>query len=149
MRDHPIWVLVADARLGRILERPAMGAAWEERTEESSAAGIPASRDIGSDRPGRAFESVGMARHAIQPRQDPHVAAEAAFARQLAEKLEDWARAGRFRQLYLMAPPAFLGQLRPALGDATRKVLRGTLDKDLTKAPLAEVIGHLSEHRPA
>ena len=48
-----------------------------------------------------------------------------------------------------MAPPSFLGHLRDALGDATRQRLRGSLDLDLTKAPLAEIVARLPEHRPA
>jgi hypothetical protein len=32
---------------------------------------------------------------------------------------------------------------------ATRQRLRGSLDLDLTKAPLAEIVARLPEHRPA
>jgi hypothetical protein len=39
------------------------------------------------------------------------------FARQMTERLEAAAQAGRFASLLLIAPPAFLGDLRAALGD--------------------------------
>jgi len=42
-----------------------------------------------------------------------------------------------------VAPPAFLGDLRAALGDGARAKLAGTLDKDLAKATLADIAGHL------
>ena len=44
----------------------------------------------------------------------------------------------------LVAPPAFLGDLRTALGGAARQKLRGTLNKDLTHLPLAELAPHLA-----
>jgi protein required for attachment to host cells len=88
-------------------------------------------------------ESVGGARHAIEPRQDPHEAAERAFARGLADRLEAAAAAGRFERLILVAPPKFLGHLRAALGGAAGPRLRGSLDLDLTHAPLAEIVARL------
>ncbi len=149
MQDHPVWVLVADAHQGRVLERGAMHARWEELPDEGSTSNTPRSRELGTDRPGRSYESVGMARHAIEPRQDLHDAAEAEFARNLAEKLERAAKDGRYKRLYLFAPPRFLGHLRACLGAEAGKALSGTLDKDLVAAPLPEVIEHLRQHRPA
>lgn len=77
----------------------------------------------------------------MEPRSDPHREAKRDFARHLAERLE--AEAGNYARLLLVAPPAFLGDLRAALGDAARAKLAGTLDKDLTKAALADIAGHL------
>lgn len=148
MQDHPVWVLVADAGRARILERQSLNAAWEERTEDERALKVPPSRSLGSDRPGRTYESVGGARHAVEPRQDLHDAAEAEFARQLAARLEDDARQDRYKRLLLIAPPRFLGQLTRALGEAAQHRLRGTLDKDLVHAQLPDIVEHLREHRP-
>jgi len=149
MQGHPVWVLVADAGRARILERAAPGSAWQESAAEERRNALPPSRDMGSDRPGRVYESMGGARHAVEPRHDPHDAAEAEFARQLAEKLEADAAQGRYARLMLIAPPRFLGELKQQLGDAARHCLRGTLDKDLVHATLAEIVTHLPEHRPA
>ncbi|MDJ0390523.1 host attachment protein [Roseomonas sp. E05] len=149
MQGHPVWVLVADAGRARILERAALNAAWQERTEQECRNAVPPSRELTSDRPGRVVESVGGARHAVEPRHDPHDAAEADFARELAKKLEADAAQGRYARLMLVAPPRFLGQLTRNLGDAARHRLRGTLDKDLVRAPLPDIVAHLPEHRPA
>jgi protein required for attachment to host cells len=143
------WALVADAQRARILERPSPAGVWTERAEEELRQDNPPSRDQGSDRPGRTQESVGMARHAVEPRQDPHDAAKAAFARHLAERLEAAARQGRYDRLLLVAPPAFLGLLRAALGDAARRRLHGSLDKDVAHAALADIAAHLDAVRPA
>ena len=66
-----------------------------------------------------------------------------------ANWLEGWVAEGLYRRLFLMAPPRFLGRLCAALGSASRRALRGTLDKDFCRAPLAEIVPRLHEHRPA
>ena len=129
------WALVADAQRCRILERRIPLGRWQERTEEAVEVANPPSRELGTERPGRTHESSGTARHAIEPKTDPHRQAKQDFARLLADRLE--ARAAKFDRLLLVAPPAFLGDLREALGEAARRRLAGTLDKDLTRHKLA------------
>lgn len=146
MQDHPVWVLVADAHQGRVLERAAVNSTWEELQDEGGTEQILPSRALGTDRPGRVYESVGQARHSVEPRQDLHDAMEMDFAHGLARKLEDAAAAGRYKRLYVMAPPRFLGYLRAALGPQAAKALRGTIDKDLAAAPIPTVVEHLRQH---
>ncbi len=141
------WALIADAQHARILEREAPAGAWRERMEDRIEIIDPPSRAMGSDRPGRSQESASAARHAIEPRTDPHREAKRAFAVRLADHLE--AASGSYARLLLVAPPAFLGDLREALGDAARRKLRGTLDKDLAALPLADLGPRLAEVRPA
>lgn len=148
MRSGIEWALVADAERARILERPSHGAPWAEREAAEFAAPNPPSHQHGSDRPGRVRESVGTARHAMEPRQDPHDAAKLAFARHVADRLEAAATAGQFAHLLIVAPPAFLGQLRQALGDATRPRVIGSLNKDLAHETLREVVAHLETAFP-
>jgi len=135
------WALVADGQHARFLEREVPFGAWRERAGEALEIANPRSREQGTERPGRVHESSGTARHAIEPRTDPHREAKRLFARRLAERLE--ASAGQYQRLTLVAPPHFLGDLREELGEAARRKLRGTLDKDLTHAPLAELSGQL------
>lgn len=142
------WALEADARHARILERHG-GAAWAERPDTMSAPDNPASHEHGTERPGRVHESHGSARHAIELRQDPHRAAEASFARHLANELEKAAATGRYDSLLLVAPPVFLGDLRKVLGAATLQRLRGSLDKDIAQASLPLIVSDLDEVRPA
>lgn len=148
MRDHPIWILVADGQHSRILERTALEAPWTECGEYGATHPVPPSRELGTERPGRVHESVGQARHGVSA-EDLHEAEERKLAQAVAGRLEGWVSKGLCRRLFLMAPPRFLGELRAALGPATRQALRGTLDKDLCHAPVAEVVAHLHEHRPA
>lgn len=141
------WALVADGGRARLFECRLPGGPWRERTEEAIEADNPPSRELGTERPGRVHESATTARHAVEPRTDPHRAAKAAFAARLAARLEG--QAASFARLLLVAPPPFLGDLRACLGKATRRKLHGTLDKDLTHAPLAEVAAQLDALRAA
>jgi protein required for attachment to host cells len=143
------WALVADAQHARVLERKRPAGPWSEHEAMAIEIRNPPSRESGADRPGRVQESATTARHAIEPRTDPHRAAKQDFAGHLARLMEAAAQAGRYHRLVIVAPPAFLGDLRAGLGDATRQRLRGSLDKDLVHHPLAELVPHLEAIRPA
>ncbi|WP_237213451.1 host attachment protein [Falsiroseomonas oryziterrae] len=141
------WALVADGGRARLFERHLPAGPWRERTDDELEATNPPSREHGTDRLGRVHESATTARHAVEPRTDPHRAAKTDFATRLATRLEG--TASSFERLLLVAPPSFLGDLRASLGEATRRKLYGTLDKDLTHAPLADVAAQLEAVRRA
>ena len=144
MKSNVVWAVVADGKRLRVLERPIGTAPWRELEAEAAEQSDPPSRELGTDRPGRVHESVGSARHAVEPRQDLHEAAEAAFAREVAERLERAAMGGRYDRLVLVAPPAFLGRLRLALGTRVRQRLAGTLNRELTRAPARDIAERLA-----
>jgi protein required for attachment to host cells len=135
------WALLADAGHARVFARTLPAGAWQELPAEALENETPPSRALGTERLGRVHESASTTRHAIEPRTDPHRAARRGFARRLAERLEDDVH--RFAQLLLVAPPAFLGDLRAELGPAARAKLAGSLDRDLVKLPVAEIARHL------
>ena len=101
--------------------------------------------DLGTDRPGRTFESTGTLRHAITPRQDPHQAAKHDFVVQVAHQVNAQAETNVFDRLVLVAPGRALHDLREALTPHARGKMVGTLEKDLTKVPDHELTGHLAE----
>lgn len=104
---------------------------------------LPA-REIGSDRPGRTEESADSARHADEPRHDPHEERRTAFLRRLAHHLSERAAAHADDELIPFAPPRALGRLRGLLGDDVGKRIRGEAPKDLTNMPLVELPQHLA-----
>ena len=138
MRSHAVWVLVADAQRARLLQREKPGGDWVELAEEGLAVENPPTHLQGADRPGRVFDSTGH-----------HEAAKQDFAKALLHRLEQAQASGRFERLMLVAPPHFLGLLRAAISPALLHALRGSIDKDLTKATVAEIVHHLPEFRPA
>lgn len=103
------------------------------------------SRDIGSDRPGRSFESGNAAHHSIAPKHDPHRLEEERFVTFVAEQLNQASAGDEFDQLLLVAPPRAMQELRDALHDGTKKKLIGMLEKDLVKTPDPDLWPHVRE----
>ena len=103
------------------------------------------SRDIGSDRPGRAFESSWNARHGVGERHDLHGMEKEKFVRWVGEQLNEAAARGEFDELLLVAPVRVLSELRDGLDAATVAKLVGVLDRDLVKTPDHELWPHVRE----
>ncbi len=103
------------------------------------------SSDLGSDRPGRSFESGTVTRHAIEPRHDPHEMEKQKFGHFVATKVCAASGAGAFNELILVAPAHTLATIRAELDTLTTAKLVGTLAKDLTKVPDDALYAHLKE----
>lgn len=69
------------------------------------------------------------------------------FAKQVVEHLHKARTDNRMDKLVLVASPRFLGRLRDNLDAATRELIIGTLDKELTKASRDEIGEAVSELR--
>jgi protein required for attachment to host cells len=93
------------------------------------------SQDLVSDKPGRGHESAASARHAIEPKSDPHVRSKVEFLTAMASELDGMIRDEKFDSLLLVAPSrvakVILEEMQP---DARERVI-GEIDKDLTKVP--------------
>lgn len=100
-------------------------------------------RELRSDRPGRSFESVGGARHAIEFHTARRTVAEQRFARRIGRRLDTGARRSEFGSIVLVAGPRFLGTLRRALSPATRALIRTEERKNLVNLPDDERIAAL------
>lgn len=149
-RHRRIWFVIADGSRARIVARQAEGTSYGVVAEFEAPPARRPSRDIVSDRPGRAQESASPARHAVEPRQDPHRAAKENFLRELAGALGSANEQGAFDQLVLYADPHSLAVLLQELNAATRAKVAGEFPKDLTKLPLSELDRHLeSTPKPA
>jgi protein required for attachment to host cells len=103
------------------------------------------SRDTGSDRPGRSFESSGGAHHAVGQRHDLHALEKKRFVKLIAEQINAASGSDEFDELLLIAPPRALQELHEALDAAARAKLVGTLEKDLVKTPDPDLWPHVRE----
>jgi protein required for attachment to host cells len=140
------WVLIADGARARLLAQAKPFEPLKPALEQEEFTGSMAqSKEIGSDRPGRSFDSSGLGgRHAMAPPTDPQRYAKFAFARELAERLEEAAYGGRFDRLILVAAPKTLGDLRELLPGLVKAKVVAEIDKDLTHVPVRDLPRHLA-----
>jgi protein required for attachment to host cells len=147
MKPVRTWVLVADGSRARIVENLGPGKGLREVEGMAFHSDLPPNREILSDRPGRSFESSSATRHALDG-SDPRRLMKHAFARQLAETLDDAIGESRCDRCVLVAPPEMMGELRREISQRVRERLRGELVLDLTKVADDRLAEHLGEVLP-
>jgi protein required for attachment to host cells len=144
MRHWALWIAIADGERARIVQPDAddklcMVSALDSATAHHR------SRELATDRPGRAFESAAPGRHAYEPRHDPHELAKERFAHLIAEELNEAAARAAFDELVVAAPARVLHDICRALDANAAERLVGTLEKDLTKVPNHDLGPHIAE----
>src|SRR5215510_6757942 len=135
---HGEWVVVCDGAKALVLEN-----AGDIRTPNLKTVQVLEQEDlathlIGTDAPGRTFNSVGNARSAVE-QTDWHDQAERAFLAQLAQHLDVAVSSGKAKSVIVVAPPRALGMIRPAYSHALKGAVRAEEDKDFVKMPLHEI----------
>lgn len=145
MKHDRIWIVVADGSRAQIFLNSGPGTGLVPAMQHALVADNRPSGSISSDRPGRTFDSAGSGRHAMEPSTDPHRHAQISFAHDVAELLEKEGKAKAFEQILIIAAPRMLGDLRSALGEETKKLVIGELDKDLTKLSINDLSSHLED----
>jgi len=98
----------------------------------------PATREQGTDRPGRSIASVGVARSAMEEVDWHHIAKER-FANEIAKALYHHAHANLFERLIIIAPPKILGKLRKAFHPEVLERIAAEIPKELTSHPVSEI----------
>jgi protein required for attachment to host cells len=136
--DHGAMVLVADGRKLLFFRNKGDAAYPNLEAETVREQDNPADRDQASDAPGRAFNSVGSHRSAMEE-VDFHELEEARFAAEAAELLKHRAMAHDYDKLIIVAPPTALGEMRKHLHKEVQDRLVGEIAKDLTNHPVPEI----------
>lgn len=140
---HDALVFIGDGRKALFLRNAGDEKFLDLRTERVFAEDNPATRDQGTDKPGRGFASAGNARRAAMEQTDWHQIEEHRFAERVAKALEDVVRNGTVPAILVAAPPKTLADLRKALHADVKAKIVAELDKDLTKHPVGEIESHL------
>lgn len=140
------WIVVADRTTAKLFALD--GRSLELREELSHPEGRLQDKEIDSDRQGRAFDSHGPGRHAMERSQSPSEREAQKHAIAIAERMAQVRNAEGVERFVLVAEPGFLGELRDALGDADAAAVDGTLAKRLTDAPHEQLTKALSEILP-
>lgn len=139
---HDAIVFVGDGRKALFLRNEGDEKFLNLKTERVFVDQNPASREQGSDKPGRAFPSVGTQRSAMEPT-DWHDLEEHRFARDVAAALERLVRERKVKAVVVAAPPRTLADLRQAFHADVKSRIIAEIDKDFTKQPVYEIEKHL------
>jgi len=138
------WVLIAHRGGARIFENKGPGKGLILLQDIPHPEGKLKSKDLGSDEPGRSFDSHG-ARHSFEQEVGPAAHVADVFARQLAGILEEGRVGHRYGRLLLVAEARFLGILRAALSRETSALVTVTVNKNLGHVETQEVPKHLQD----
>jgi len=144
LKLHPgEWVVVCDGAKALVLENVGDEMFPNLKTKEVYQQEDPPTREQGTDRPGRSFQSVGTARSAME-QTDWHGQGERRFLEKLVARLDAAIQAGETKFLVIAAPPKALGALRQVYTQGLRNALTAEIDKDLVKMPVGEIEKHLA-----
>jgi protein required for attachment to host cells len=137
------WIVVCDGAKALVLENVGDAMFPNLKTREVYEQEAPKTHEQGSDAPGRAVQSVGSMRSAVE-QTDWREQSEEAFLKDLAGRLDAAVNAGETKAMTIVAPPRALGVLRQAYSPRLRQALRTEIDKDLVKKPVHEIEKHLA-----
>ncbi len=138
------WILIADGSRAHVVLNEGIGKGVTPVIHRDQETARTPTRELGSDKPGRGFESTDGSRHAIEPRVDWHRFEKHQFAEKMARILNK-AAGRRFDRLVLVAPPETLGVLRAALSPRTRDMVIAEVGKDLTSVRLQDLPARLHD----
>src|SRR5579872_1693362 len=132
------WVVVCDGARAIILENIGDAGMPDLRMREAEEQPAWRTRDIGSDAPGRAINSVGSARSGVE-QTNYHEESERTFLTDLARRLDKALTDRETKSMVIVAPPRALGMLRHAYSPQLRKAIAEEVDKDLVAMPIGEI----------
>ena len=136
---HDAFVFVGDGRKALFLRNAGDAKFPNPVTERVFADANPATRDQGSDKPGRSFASAHSTQRSAMEPTDWHEIEENRFVQRVSAALEALVRRFDAPALVIVAPPRALAELREALHGDVKARLIGEIDKDLTKLPVWQI----------
>lgn len=139
------WVVTAESSRAKIFAVENRISPLREVDDMAHDEGRERDQDMVSDRPGRAFDSTGEHRHAMERQVDPKRHEVELFAKRVADRLDQARTKGDCDQIVLIAAPEFLGVLRQQLNANTAKLVSKTIDKNLVQKTEAELRRYLFE----
>lgn len=136
--NSPTYIVVGDSAELRVFLSHRRFGDWSEVASLSNPDARSPERERVTDRPGRAFDSFGNARHAMEPAETARQHEVRRFAHKVGEYLGSALSAGKFEHLAIVAEPKFLGFLRKELSAACRRTVHcelplNTADYDIQK----------------
>lgn len=142
LEQKHLYVLVADNAMARLFEAKTPVKTLTEIMIQDHQEGRLKDSERYSDRPGSDHGGVGA--HQSYDREKAEDPEEERFARDLSDKLDKARHEGRFDNLVLIAPPAFLGTLRHHLSKDCLATVVQSIDKDVVRQEPEAIAKHLN-----
>ena len=139
------WVLICDGKKALMLTNKGDAQLLNLRHATTREQDNPATRDQGSDSPGRTHAPNGT-RQGSMGETDWHTIEERRFADTIAEDLNAAAYDHRFKELVVVAPPKILAELRNAFSKEVQGRIAAELPNDLTHHTIPEIEKLLAAH---
>ncbi|HQY73423.1 MAG TPA: host attachment protein [Aestuariivirga sp.] len=148
MKQDRTWIVVADGAKARILLYKPHQKGVQQLPDGEFHDSHPATHDLVTERQPRVHDSVGHARHAVEPRIDPHDQRETRFLTRLAAHLDGAEQRGEFEHLVVVAPATALGELRKAFGPHLHKRLFSEIVHDYAHQSNDYIYQHIKDSLP-
>ena len=142
---HEAWVLVGDGTKALFLHNAGDEDILNLRRLDVREQDNPATRDQGSDAPGRGSAPSGTRLSAFGGT-DFHRIAEERFAAAVTQEINRAAHENAFREIVIVAPPKCLAEIRKDLSAEAQKKVVAEIPKDYTHHPIPEIEKLLAAH---
>ncbi|RWN98614.1 host attachment family protein [Mesorhizobium sp.] len=133
-----LWIVVADGEKALFLENRGDTQYPDLQVVQEMEQANPATREQGSDRPGRYSDGPSVHRSAVEDT-DWHRLGKERFADEIAERLYKLAHRGAFKEMVLIAPPQVLGDMRRKLHKEVAEKITVEIPKTLTNHTIVDI----------
>ncbi|TIT32334.1 MAG: host attachment protein [Mesorhizobium sp.] len=133
-----LGIVVADGEKALFLENRGDTQYPDLRVVQEMEQANPATREQGSDRPGRYSDGPSVHRSAVEDT-DWHRLGKERFADEIAERLYKLAHRGAFKEMVLIAPPQVLGDMRRKLHKEVAEKITVEIPKTLTNHTIVDI----------
>ncbi|TIS98893.1 host attachment family protein [Mesorhizobium sp.] len=133
-----LWIVVADGEKALFLENRGDTQYPDLQVVQEMEQANPATREQGSDRPGRYSDGPSVHRSAVEDT-DWHRLGKERFADEIAERLYKLAHRGAFKEMVLIAPPQVLGDMRRKLHKEVAEKITVEIPKTLTNHTIIDI----------
>lgn len=133
-----LWIVVADGEKALFLENRGDTQYPDLQVVQEMEQANPATREQGSDRPGRYSDGPSVHRSAVEDT-NWHRLGKERFADEIAERLYKLAHRGAFKEMVLIAPPQVLGDMRRKLHKEVAEKITVEISKTLTNHTIVDI----------
>ncbi|MGB3391047.1 MAG: host attachment family protein [Pseudaminobacter sp.] len=136
---HGLWVVVADGEKALFLKNKGDAKFPDFEVIREMEQDNPATREQGTERPGRHSDGGLSAHNSAYEETDWHRLNKERFANEIADLLYKLAHRGSFEQIVIIAPPQVLGEMRKQLHREVTSRVTAEIPKTLTNHTVFEI----------